>query len=126
MLTSCADPGEQSANSGGDDPRVIRFVKDPEMAPVVEARDINGNAVSTANWKGKVVIVNFWATWCPPCREEIPALISLQEKYKDRLYDGEIAYDTCGQIAADTLGMIEFVRVAAAEHLRRELYDDDD
>lgn len=42
--------------------------------------------------------------------------------------DGEISYDTCGQIAADTLGMIEFVRVAAAEHLRRELYgcDDDD
>lgn len=37
--------------------------------------------------------------------------------------DGEISYDTCGQIAADTLGMIEFVRVAAAEHLRRELYD---
>lgn len=39
--------------------------------------------------------------------------------------NGEISYDTCGQIAADTLGMIEFVRVAAAEHLRRELYDED-
>lgn len=43
-----------------------------------------------------------------------------------RTSDGEIAYDTCGQIAADTLGMIEFVRVAASEHLRRELYGDDD
>ncbi len=38
---------------------------------------------------------------------------------------GKISYDSCGQIAADTLGMIEFVRVAAAEHLRRELYGDD-
>ena len=38
---------------------------------------------------------------------------------------GEISYDSCGQIAADTLGMIEFVRVAAAEHLRRELYEED-
>jgi hypothetical protein len=42
-----------------------------------------------------------------------------------RTEDGEISYDCCGQIAADTLGMIEFVRVAAAEHLRRELYDED-
>jgi hypothetical protein len=39
-----------------------------------------------------------------------------------RTGEGEISYDSCGQIAADTLGMIEFVRVAAAEHLRRELY----
>lgn len=42
-----------------------------------------------------------------------------------RSKDGEISYDTCGQIAADTLGMIEFVRVAAGEHLRRELYDEE-
>lgn len=40
-----------------------------------------------------------------------------------RTEDGEISYDCCGQMAVDTLGMIEFVRVAAAEHLRRELYD---
>ena len=43
-----------------------------------------------------------------------------------RTGEGEICYDSCGQIAADTLGMIEFVRVAAAEHLRRELYDEDE
>jgi len=43
-----------------------------------------------------------------------------------RSRDGEISYDSCGQIAADTLGMIEFVRVAAAEHLRRELYGEDE
>lgn len=43
-----------------------------------------------------------------------------------RSESGEISYDTCGQIAADTLGMIEFVRVAAAEHLRRALYDEEE
>lgn len=43
-----------------------------------------------------------------------------------RRADGEISYDSCGQIATDTLGMIEFVRVAAAEHLRRELYAEDE
>lgn len=43
-----------------------------------------------------------------------------------RSKDGEISYDSCGQIAADTLGMIEFVRVAVGEHLRRELYGEDE
>ena len=43
-----------------------------------------------------------------------------------RSEDGEICYDCCGQMAVDTLGMIEFVRVAANEHVRRELYGEDE
>jgi thiol-disulfide isomerase/thioredoxin len=65
--------------------KVIRFAKDPEMAPPFLLRDINGKIVSTADWKGKVVILNFWATWCPPCREEVPELVQLQANYKDKL-----------------------------------------
>jgi thiol-disulfide isomerase/thioredoxin len=67
------------------DAKVIRFAKNPEMAPPFLLRDINGKIVSTADWKGKVVILNFWATWCPPCREEVPELVQLQTKYKDKL-----------------------------------------
>jgi thiol-disulfide isomerase/thioredoxin len=70
---------------GGDALPVIRFVKNPEMAPPLHARDLSGAAVSVADWNGKVVFVNFWATWCPPCREEIPELIELQKQFKDRL-----------------------------------------
>ncbi len=39
---------------------------------------------SMSEWDGKVVLVNFWATWCPPCRREIPAFIKLQEDYRDK------------------------------------------
>jgi cytochrome c biogenesis protein CcmG/thiol:disulfide interchange protein DsbE len=64
---------------------VIRFVKNPEKAPPLQARDITGKSVSNSDWAGKVVMVNFWATWCPPCREEIPELLDLKKEYGNRL-----------------------------------------
>jgi len=43
--------------------------------------DVDGEQRSLAEWQGKVIAINFWATWCPPCREEIPAFIELQQQY---------------------------------------------
>src|SRR5215469_13190333 len=75
---------------------VIRFVKDPEPAPPLDAKDIFGQAVNKDGWAGKVVMVNFWATWCPPCRYEIPELLELQKEYGDKLQIIGISEDEDG------------------------------
>ena len=64
---------------------VIRFVRDPDPAPDFQLKDLAGKDLSLASVHGKVILLNFWATWCGPCRAEIPSLIELQNRYKDRL-----------------------------------------
>ena len=53
-------------------------------APSWTLRDVDGREVKATDFKGKVVVIDFWATWCPPCRKEIPDYIALQKKYADR------------------------------------------
>jgi peroxiredoxin len=55
-----------------------------KRAPALTLRDTNGRSVRLADYKGKVVLINFWATWCAPCRAEIPDLIKLQRQYRNR------------------------------------------
>jgi len=63
----------------------VKFLRDRAAVPPFAAEDLSGKRISTSDFKNKVILVNFWATWCPPCREEIPELIALQEKYRDHL-----------------------------------------
>lgn len=66
-------------------------------APEFSLQDVNGIEVKLSDFKNKVVIIDFWATWCPPCRQEIPHFIGLYSQYKGQgLEIIGIALDTKG------------------------------
>jgi thiol-disulfide isomerase/thioredoxin len=100
------EPASDNAPASSDKV-ALRFFRNPAAAPAFEARDLDGRQISTASLRGKVVLLNFWATWCPPCRAEIPDLIALQEKYRDQLQIIGISEDEGGT---------ELVRRFVADH----------
>jgi cytochrome c biogenesis protein CcmG/thiol:disulfide interchange protein DsbE len=71
------------AASHGDDS--VACMANPKPANFdFTMKDVDGNQVSLSAYKGKVVLLNFWATWCGPCKAEIPGFVRLQEKYRDK------------------------------------------
>ncbi len=70
MIGSPSTPAQQSAS-----------LTTKVEAPQFTLSDMKGRPISLSNYRGKVVILDFWAPWCPPCRREIPDFISLQNQY---------------------------------------------
>lgn len=66
--------------------RLIRFPK-PRPAPDVTLPDLNGNPVRMADLRAKVVFLNFWATWCPPCIEEMPSMEKLHRSFQGKPFE---------------------------------------
>jgi len=62
----------------------FRFVRASVPAPPLELQGVDGKPVSLAALRGQVVFVNFWATWCPPCREEMPTMVELGKRLAER------------------------------------------
>ena len=63
----------------------VSFLATPVPLRPFAAVDLDGRDVSPATWRGRITLVNVWATWCAPCRDEIPMLVALQEKYRDQV-----------------------------------------
>jgi thiol-disulfide isomerase/thioredoxin len=94
-------------DGGTGDAVTLQFFRTPKAAPVLSTKDLDGRDVVLASFRGKVVLINFWATWCPPCRAEVPDLVALQDKYRDQLQIIGVSEDDAP---------VEVVKRFAAEH----------
>lgn len=79
MLAAAACTPTQSGAA-----RKVKQQGDRKLAPDFALKDVNGATVRLSDYRGKVVLLNFWATWCGPCKIEIPWFIEFEQKHKDR------------------------------------------
>lgn len=76
VLAGCSvAPGTTGSSRAPDEP--VKTAEIGDLAPGFQLEDTNGNKVPLAGLRGKVVLINFWATWCPPCRAEMPSMDKL-------------------------------------------------
>jgi thiol-disulfide isomerase/thioredoxin len=85
----------------------LRLLSTPIPVAAFSVQDLDGRTISSDSLRGKVTIVNFWATWCSPCRAEIPDLVELQNKYRNELQIIGVSQDETGP---------DVVRKFAEEH----------
>jgi cytochrome c biogenesis protein CcmG/thiol:disulfide interchange protein DsbE len=104
-----------------------------KAAPDFLLEEISGAKVSLNGLKGKVVLIDFWATWCPPCLMSIPELVGLQEKYKENgLTIVGISVDDPGQVSDKDLEAftqktrINYRVVRADERVLKDYFANDD
>lgn len=88
FLSSCSQPSktiiEAPVEETDNAEETIKAEENkPMYAPDFELMDLDGNMVKLSDFKGKNLIINFWATWCPYCIDEMPDLQKLHDKYKD-------------------------------------------
>jgi thiol-disulfide isomerase/thioredoxin len=93
--------------SGKGGPVVVELLKEPLTLPGFTLTDLDGKKMTSTDWHGKVVLLNFWATWCGPCRAEIPDLVALQNKYPNELLIIGVSEDE---------GPVDTVRSFAAQY----------
>lgn len=82
-----------------------------DKAPEFKLKDLNGKEVKLSDYKGKIVLIDFWATWCGPCRKGIPDLIQLQNEYKSEIVVLGITLDNKTNTANDVDPFVKNMKI---------------
>ncbi|MEJ5056232.1 TlpA family protein disulfide reductase [Sphingobacterium sp. MYb382] len=83
-ISACTQAHSEKNNSpAGDKKQELAILEDQPQEEVFMVKDEQGNTIKLSDLKGKVVFINFWATWCPPCIAEMPSIASLKKTFKD-------------------------------------------
>ena len=86
-VAGCSGTGNRGSTNGfvsGNGTITKVAVADRKAAPVLEGEDLEGRPISSADFAGKILVVNVWGSWCGPCRAEAPALKQVSEEYADK------------------------------------------
>lgn len=83
----------------------LTLVEEPLVAPAFETTDLSGTQRSLSEFEGRVVILNFWATWCPPCVKELPSMQALADRFTER--DFTLLAVNVGEDAQTIAGFLE-------------------
>jgi thiol-disulfide isomerase/thioredoxin len=79
-----SDGQEATESTTNDEQKATVGVNVGELAPDFSLADLDGNQISLSDFRGETVFVNFWATWCPPCRAEMPEMEAIYQEYKNK------------------------------------------
>ena len=83
LLTAGGLPGALSAQEP-ELSHALALLDSPVIAPSFSLGDMEGESHALGDYRGKVILLNFWATWCPPCRHEMPAMERLYQRFRER------------------------------------------
>ena len=89
QLSGCGSPADEPAGEFSQampvqkpaDSSAVAVTRSPKAMPDFELQDLSGRPVRLSDYAGKAVLLNFWATWCPPCKAELPDLVELQRTH---------------------------------------------
>lgn len=84
MLTGCNRDKNEGKKGATSAPAAAGVAAEGKLAPDFSVKGLDGKEVKLSSLKGKVVLVNFWATWCPPCKEEIPSMMKLNKSLEGK------------------------------------------
>jgi thiol-disulfide isomerase/thioredoxin len=89
VLAACWLSGLAAAAPAADLPTLSHnlTMQAPVPAPALKLKDLDGTAHDLARLRGRVVLINFWATWCPPCRREMPSMERLSQALKEEAFE---------------------------------------